>query len=160
MNTELNLPKKCEHGRQKSKCKDCGGSQICPHRNWRQYCKDCGGASICPHGRRRYECKECTDPIDVTIRQWISHCRSSDKKYGRLDADHFIDTDFLRGLVEDDDCCYYEDCQKKLQYTSYSDDLATIERLDNSKGHTKSNCVLACKKCNIMKKSNNFVSEV
>ena len=59
------------------------------------------------------------DPIEVTIRQWI---RPTDKKYERFDADHFIDTDFLRGLVQDDDCC-----QKKLQYTSYSNDLATIE---------------------------------
>ena len=26
MNTELRLPKKCEHGRRKYRCKDCGGS--------------------------------------------------------------------------------------------------------------------------------------
>ena len=115
------------------------------------------GSNICQHGREKAKCKECTDPINVTIRQWLFSTRTSDKKYGRFDADHFIDSDFLRGLVEDYDRCYYEDCQKKLQYTLYSDDLATIERLDNAKGHIKSNCVLACKKCNIMRKSNNFL---
>ena len=87
----------------------------------------------------------------MTIRGWISNSRSKDKKYNRFDVNHFIDADFLRGLVEDYDLCYYKDCEKKLQYTDYSDDLATIERLDNAKGHIKSNCVLACKKCNILK---------
>ena len=41
-----------------------------------------------------------------------------------------------------------------LQYTEYRNDLATIERLDNSIGHIKSNCVLCCFKCNLSKKSN------
>ena len=31
----------CEHGRQRSQCKECGG------------------ASICEHGRQRSQCKEC-----------------------------------------------------------------------------------------------------
>ena len=35
--------KKCEHGRQRSKCKDCGGSGICEHGRVRSQCKDCGG---------------------------------------------------------------------------------------------------------------------
>jgi hypothetical protein len=50
----------CEHGRQKSKCKDCGGGSICEHgRRRRSQCKDCGGGSICEHGRIRSQCKEC-----------------------------------------------------------------------------------------------------
>ena len=36
----------------------------------------------------------------------------------------------------------------------FKDDLATIERKDNSIGHIKSNCVIACMKCNKMKLSN------
>ena len=38
---------KCEHARQRSKCKDCGGSGICEHATGggggRSGCKDCGG---------------------------------------------------------------------------------------------------------------------
>uniref|UniRef100_A0A0G4FZG7 CBM20 domain-containing protein n=1 Tax=Chromera velia CCMP2878 TaxID=1169474 RepID=A0A0G4FZG7_9ALVE len=49
----------CPHGRQRSKCKDCGGKGICEHGRQRSDCKECGGASICEHGRRRTECKEC-----------------------------------------------------------------------------------------------------
>ena len=41
----------CEHGRQRSRCKDCGGSSICTHGRERSKCKDCGGSSICKIGR-------------------------------------------------------------------------------------------------------------
>ena len=131
---------------------------MCQHGRQKQYCRDCGGSSICQHGKRKPYCKICTNPTEVTIRNWISHSREADKKYNRFDANHFIDSDFLRGLVEDYDRCYYKDCEKKLQYIDYSDDLATIERVNNAKGHIKSNCVLACKRCNNMRKSNNFTS--
>jgi hypothetical protein len=50
---------KCEHGREKSQCKDCGGSCICEHGRQRSVCKECGGASICEHGKLRSTCKEC-----------------------------------------------------------------------------------------------------
>ena len=50
---------KCEHGRQKSQCKECGGSGICEHGRIKSTCKECGGASICEHGRRKSHCKEC-----------------------------------------------------------------------------------------------------
>ena len=49
----------CEHGRLRSTCKECGGSQICEHGRQRSQCKECGGSSICEHGRRRSHCKEC-----------------------------------------------------------------------------------------------------
>ena len=39
--------KRCEHQRQKSRCKDCGGSGICEHQRQRSSCKDCGGGIIC-----------------------------------------------------------------------------------------------------------------
>lgn len=50
---------KCEHNREKTKCKDCGGSSICQHNREKSKCKDCGGSSICKHNRRRSDCKDC-----------------------------------------------------------------------------------------------------
>ena len=35
--------KKCEHGRRRSVCKECGGSGICEHGRQRSQCKECGG---------------------------------------------------------------------------------------------------------------------
>ena len=53
------MRKKCPHGRQRSKCKECGGSSVCPHNRVRNTCKECGGSSVCHHGRQRNTCKEC-----------------------------------------------------------------------------------------------------
>ena len=70
--------------------------------------------SFCIHEKQKSKSKFCNDPIDVTIKNWIRKCRQSDKKYNRFDPDHFIDTDFLLGLVEDYEYCYYDDCKVKL----------------------------------------------
>lgn len=45
------MAKKCPHGKQKSFCKDCGGSQICEHNKHKSQCKDCGGSGICEHNK-------------------------------------------------------------------------------------------------------------
>ena len=50
---------KCEHGRRRIQCKECGGANICQHGRQRSRCKECAGASICQHGRERNGCKEC-----------------------------------------------------------------------------------------------------
>jgi hypothetical protein len=50
---------KCIHNKQKSKCKECGGSSICIHDKQKYNCKECGGSSICIHDKRKYSCKEC-----------------------------------------------------------------------------------------------------
>ena len=47
----------CEHGvKKRSACMVCSG---CPHGRQRSRCKECGGGSICEHDRRRCRCKEC-----------------------------------------------------------------------------------------------------
>jgi len=52
-------------------------------------------------------------------------------------------------MVEDyPNCCY---CKCELQYVIFQSNLATIERTDDSLGHIKSNCVIACKSCNVRK---------
>ena len=147
----------CPHNKRKPQCKECVGSQICPHSRRKDQCKECEGSQICPHSRQKQTCKKCSDPIKVNIKQWIFSRRQYDKKRNIYDADRFIDKCFLKGLIEDYKQCYYGDCKVNLQYTEYQDDLATIERVDNSIGHIKSNCVLCCLKYNNLKKSNNLI---
>lgn len=55
----VRINKKCEHGRRKSICKECGGSQICEHRRIKSTCKECVGGSICEHGNIRCKCIHC-----------------------------------------------------------------------------------------------------
>ena len=143
----------CEHEKYRYQCKECKGSQVCEHEKYRYQCKKCKGSQICSHGKRKSSCKKCSDPIKVNIEQWHFRSRQYDKMNNIYDADRFIDKCFLKGLVEDNKQCYYGDCKVIFQYTEYQNDLATIERLDNSIGHFKSNCVLCCLKSNISKKS-------
>lgn len=51
--------KKCEHGRQKYRCRDCGGSGICEHGRQKVICRDCKGSGICPHDKHKSICKPC-----------------------------------------------------------------------------------------------------
>lgn len=53
------MTKKCEHGKQKAFCRECGGSQICGHNNYKATCKICGGRSLCEHGKQQCICKDC-----------------------------------------------------------------------------------------------------
>jgi hypothetical protein len=49
----------CQHGRQKSRCKECGGSSICEHSKLKQLCAQCDGSSLCSHLKRKWTCREC-----------------------------------------------------------------------------------------------------
>jgi len=127
---------KCEHGRRKDKCIDCAGS------------------SICEHKRQKAECKKCMNSAEqkkYIIQRMIRSSRQSDKKSNRYDADNFIDKCFLEGLFEDNEECYY--CKVPFTYEERCSTLVTIERLKNSTGHIKSNCVLACFTCNLKHQS-------
>ena len=139
----------CEHNRQRNQCKDCGGASICPHGRLRNQCKDCGGAYICEHNRIRSHCKECMNAeqkIEFIQKKMIRNSRHSDKEKDRYDADNFIDKCFLEGLFEDSQNCHY--CDVEFTYNQRCDTFVTIERLNNTIGHIKSNCVLACFHCN------------
>ena len=69
--------KKCEHGRERSRCKDCGGSGICEHGRRRNQCKECGGGSICEHGRLRSQCKDCGGSSFCEHGRQRSKCKES-----------------------------------------------------------------------------------
>lgn len=143
----------CEHNRQRFLCIECGGSSMCEHNRERNRCIQCKGVGICEHNRRRERCKECNAPIPITIKNMVYHSKQHDKKNNRYDQVNFIDYCFVKNLI--DDCnnkCFYCDCE--LQYQQYADNLGTIERLDNSIGHIKGNCVIACRTCNFSKVGN------
>jgi len=144
----------CEHNRRRSECKQCGGTSICQHGRQKNLCKECGGASICEHNRIRNTCKECMSheqKIEYIQKKMIYSSRHHDKEYNRYDADNFIDKCFLEGLFEDSENCHY--CGVEFTYNEKIATFVTIERLNNSIGHIKSNCVLACWDCNSRHKS-------
>ena len=128
----------------------------CMHNRYKYQCIVCKGQSICSHNRQKHQCKQCGDEIDKTIKTIINCSRVSDKKKHRYDPDNFIDYWFIQRLIDEHPVCYWPDCRIELQFLKYQENLATIERLNNNVGHNKDNCVLACLRCNHMKKSNKF----
>tara|TARA_R110002153_G_scaffold16109_1_gene56924 strand:+ start:189 stop:836 length:648 start_codon:yes stop_codon:yes gene_type:complete len=137
----------CIHHKHKHTCKDCGGSSICQHNKIKSTCKECGGSGICHHNKRKHTCKICNDPIDITIKTMIISSKQKDRLLNIFDETNFVDYLFLKNLIDNsNDKCYY--CSCELQYKFYNHTLGTIERLDNTLGHIKSNVVIACKNCN------------
>jgi hypothetical protein len=132
-----------EHNKQR--CRPCNYG-FCPHSRRKSRCKECGGSSFCEHGRRKYQCKECNNPIPITIRAMIMSAKQKDKRHNRYDIVNLVDTDFLKNLIEDSETCCY--CECILQYRLYQLNLGTLERIDNSIGHIKTNCKIACLHCN------------
>jgi len=65
--------------------------QMCTHNLEKYFCRKCDGTQICKDNKQIYLCKKCSNPISVSIRQWIFTSKQSDKKYNRYDADRFID---------------------------------------------------------------------
>ena len=66
---------KCEHGKRKSRCKECGGSEICEHNKRKSRCKECGGSQICEHNKVRSHCKECGGSQICEHNKARSHCK-------------------------------------------------------------------------------------
>jgi len=140
----------CHHNKSKSQCRDCGGSAICIHNKFKTNCRDCGGSAICIHNKFKPECKECKNPIHITIKRMIYSSKANDIKYNRYDELNYVNYDYLKNLIleSNDRCCY---CQCEIQYKYYTDNLGTIERLNNNIGHNIGNCKIACRKCNYSK---------
>ena len=65
----------CSHGRVRYRCKDCGGKGMCEHRRQRALCKECGGRGICGHGRQRNKCVECGGSSICGHGRQRQHCR-------------------------------------------------------------------------------------
>ena len=72
---ETRLKNKCEHGRLKYYCKECGGSQICDHNKRKEECKVCVGSQICEHNKRKKNCKDCKGSQICEHNKHKSACR-------------------------------------------------------------------------------------
>jgi hypothetical protein len=84
--------KKCEHGRQHSRCEECGGIGICEHKRQKGFCKECGGSTFCEHGRIKYTCHECCGSQICEHSKRKSQC----KECGNLSSSHFLKGSFTK----------------------------------------------------------------
>ena len=65
---------KCIHNKRKSRCKECGGSQICINEKQKYQCKECGGSQICIHNIQKAKCKECVGSQICIHNKYKSRC--------------------------------------------------------------------------------------
>jgi hypothetical protein len=65
---------KCGHGRERTRCKDCGGSGLCPHGRRKNQCKDCAPRPTSPEpappqaAREPEHAAELIEPIAPIVR--------------------------------------------------------------------------------------------
>ena len=75
---KLSQQTKCRHGRQRSYCRDCGGSQICEHSKIKKGCLFCGGSQICKHNKIKSYCKDCGGGQIYEHNKRRSQCKDCD----------------------------------------------------------------------------------
>lgn len=98
----------------------------------------------CECGIRYHDCPHHTDPLIRRATAIIHSSRISDKKKNRI-----CDIDFRWAIdqVTQNPNCFY--CDIELNYLApYLPNHCTIDRKNDSIGHTKDNCVIACRSCN------------
>ena len=88
-------------------------------------------------------------------RRWakkmVDSSRVNDKKFGRYTAENYVTSQFCEDqMKKQNEKCYH--CAGTMLYgegvnRQTTREAATIERLDNARGHTQDNCVLCCRKC-------------
>ena len=66
---------KCVHGRQKSTCRDCDGSQICIHKRRKSQCVECDGSQICVHKKQKSTCRDCDGSQICVHKRHKSKCK-------------------------------------------------------------------------------------
>ncbi len=139
---QLKLCDKCRENKRLNKLKN-----KCPCGKDKHRCKIHGGIGLCPCGKRKHICKIHGDSKKIVIEYIINNSRFKDKKKNLFDKNQFIDKQFLSNLLDLYENCFY--CNCKLNFDKCNPKLATIERLDNTLGHIKRNCVIACYTCNV-----------
>ena len=55
----LEESRKCEHGKFKTRCLDCGGGSLCEHGEIKYHCRECDGNAYCKHKIKKQRCHKC-----------------------------------------------------------------------------------------------------
>jgi hypothetical protein len=93
--------------------------------------------------------------IEKEIDSKIGGYRSQDIKKGIYDESEFVDkATVIELMLSCQNGCYYCRQPVKIAYeTSREPKQWSLERIDNSIGHTKTNVVVACLQCNLTRKT-------
>ena len=141
------IKNRCPCGKAKHYCIIHGGASLCPCGKSKRYCKIHDGNALCACGKWKLRCKIHGNARKIVINCIIHNSKSNDKKFNIFDKNQFIDKQFVSNLLDLYKNCIYCNCE--LNFDKLNPKLASIERLDNTLGHIKRNCVIACFTCNV-----------
>ena len=118
------------------------------------YCSTRSCTNRCADNRK--SCQPCLDQKQTWRKQnpwWhrMNLWRRADKNAGRTyNEEEYVTVEFVKQLWDKQKLCYYCATAMSLEVDGWkAKNAATLERLDNKLAHTKINCVLACRHCNI-----------
>ena len=115
--------------------------------------KPCGNCTK-PHNESFTNCRACRDASRIwKHKHWVRNLclrhKHSDLGAERYDARNHITPLRIHELMADQEMhCYHCHTLMDAKQRNQIDGL-TLQRLDNSRGHTIANCVLSCKGCNV-----------
>ena len=127
----------CKHGKKRTLCKECNGGSICKHNRERRYCKDCNGVGVCIHRRVRRRCKDC-DPnghLTSVVRRSVNYNLKSNKskhtvEYLGCDIETFkkhIEKSFKQGMTWENIGEWEIDHITPMKYREYPEEVITLE---------------------------------
>ena len=89
-------------------------------------------------------CKNCGDPTEISLKSFVSNWKKRDKENNVYDEANFIDFDYLKNLLEEQNSCCSQ-CSSPLKFENKSTARLALE--DSGLGHVKGNCVFKCQSC-------------
>jgi len=107
--------------------------------------------------KEQYQNQKKHNPLHLKILNMITNSVASDTKKNRTyDENDYIDYDFLYNLWEKQEGkCGYECCKCEMVLTFNKDTRnpyqVSVQRLNNDIAHIKSNVILSCFMCNVIK---------
>ena len=154
----------CEHQKRRSSCKECGGSQICEHNKIRSICKNCKGGSICEHKIQRRHCQIChpsghlADVVRSRIYQALKHAKDlHSTEYLGCNIDIFkqhIESQFTEGMTWENHGKWHIDHKIPIAYKQ-DGIIPTIEEVTKRLHYTNTQPLWASKN---MSKGNKYIS--
>lgn len=95
--------------------------------------------------------------IVKSLKQKLNSYKTQDKKKDRFDKETFIKySELLNKLIESEMKCKYCECTTLLMYANKREPKQwTLDRIDNSIGHSNPNTIISCLKCNLERRCKN-----
>jgi len=100
-----------------------------------------------------YEKIKKENPLLYKLKRMICNSIKYDIQNDMYNETNYVDMEHLFKLMEiQSGCCVYCGLEMLVDDFTQSKDGVSIQRIDNSKGHIKTNCIMSCLNCNITRK--------